>query len=33
MDERTIPQAIEDAAKAEPTRGFRFIPETGVPGF
>ena len=30
---RTIPQAIEDAAKAEPTRGFRFVPETGVPGF
>jgi fatty-acyl-CoA synthase len=33
MHERTIPQAIEDAAKAEPTRGFRFIPDTGVPGF
>src|SRR5258708_4981894 len=32
-DFRTIAQAIEDAAKAEPTRGFRFIPETGVPGF
>jgi acyl-CoA synthetase (AMP-forming)/AMP-acid ligase II len=30
---RTIPQAIEDAAAAEPTRGFRFVPETGVPGF
>lgn len=30
---RTIPQAIEDAAKAEPTRGLRFVPETGVPGF
>ena len=30
---RTISQAIEDAAKAEPTRGFRFVPETGVPGF
>src|SRR5579872_3720658 len=35
---RTIPQAIEDAAKAEGTvgstfRGFRFVPETGVPGF
>jgi fatty-acyl-CoA synthase len=30
---RTIVQAIEDAAKAEPTRGFRFVPETGVPGF
>jgi acyl-CoA synthetase (AMP-forming)/AMP-acid ligase II len=33
MHERTIPQAIEDAAKAEPTRGFRFIPDTGVAGF
>ena len=33
MPFRTIPQAIEDAAKAEPTRGFRFVPETGVPGF
>jgi fatty-acyl-CoA synthase len=30
---RTLCQAIEDAAKAEPTRGYRFIPETGVPGF
>ncbi|MGD0677472.1 MAG: fatty acyl-AMP ligase [Polyangiaceae bacterium] len=30
---RTIPQAIEDAAKAEPTRGLRFVPEAGVPGF
>ncbi len=30
---RTIPRAIEDAAKAEPTRGFRFVPESGVPGF
>jgi acyl-CoA synthetase (AMP-forming)/AMP-acid ligase II len=30
---RTIAQAIEDAAKAEPTKGFRFVPETGVPGF
>jgi fatty-acyl-CoA synthase len=28
---RTIAQAIEDAAKSAPTRGFRFIPETGVP--
>jgi fatty-acyl-CoA synthase len=27
---RTIAQAIEDAAKTDPTRGFRFIPETGV---
>jgi len=27
---RTIAQAIEDAAKTDPTRGFRFIPETGI---
>jgi fatty-acyl-CoA synthase len=33
MAPRTIPQAIEEAAKAEPTRGYRFVPETGVPGF
>jgi len=33
MPIRTIPQAIEDAAKAEPSRGFRFVLETGVPGF
>jgi fatty-acyl-CoA synthase len=33
MPFRTIPQAIEDAAKAEPTRAFRFVPEAGVPGF
>jgi fatty-acyl-CoA synthase len=33
MQPRTLPQAIEDAAKADPSRGFRFIPETGVPGF
>ena len=33
MQPRTIPQAIEDAAKADATRGFRFVPETGVPGF
>jgi fatty-acyl-CoA synthase len=32
MDLRTIPQAIDDAAKAEPTRGFRFVPEAGAPG-
>jgi fatty-acyl-CoA synthase len=32
MHLRTIPQAIEDAAKAEPTRGYRFVPETGVAG-
>jgi acyl-CoA synthetase (AMP-forming)/AMP-acid ligase II len=28
---QTIAQAIEEAAKSAPTRGFRFIPETGVP--
>jgi acyl-CoA synthetase (AMP-forming)/AMP-acid ligase II len=28
---RTIAQAIEDAAKTDPTRGFRFVPETGIP--
>jgi fatty-acyl-CoA synthase len=33
MPPRTIIQAIEDAAKAEPHRGFRFVPDTGVPGF
>jgi acyl-CoA synthetase (AMP-forming)/AMP-acid ligase II len=33
MPPRTICQAIEDAAKAEPTRGFRFFPETGIVGF
>jgi acyl-CoA synthetase (AMP-forming)/AMP-acid ligase II len=33
MAPRTICQAIEDAAKVEPTRGFRFFPETGIPGF
>jgi fatty-acyl-CoA synthase len=33
MSPRTICQAIEDAAKAEPTRGFRFFPETGIVGF
>ncbi len=33
MQVRTIPEAIEDAAKAEPTRGYRFVPEAGVPGF
>jgi fatty-acyl-CoA synthase len=27
---RTIAQAIEDAAKADPTRGFRFVPEAGL---
>src|SRR5271170_1843329 len=33
MPPRTIVQAIEDAAATEPNRGFRFVPETGVPGF
>ena len=33
MPFRTICQAIEDASKAEPTRGYRFIPDTGVPGY
>ncbi len=31
--QRTIVQAIEDAAKAEPTRGFRFFSDAGIPGF
>src|ERR1700722_9925526 len=30
---RTIVQAIEDAGKAEPSRGFRFLPASGAPGF
>jgi fatty-acyl-CoA synthase len=30
---RTIPQAIEDAARADPTLGLRFVPDAGVPGF
>jgi fatty-acyl-CoA synthase len=29
----TLVAAIEDAAKADPTLGFRFVPEEGVPGF
>jgi fatty-acyl-CoA synthase len=33
MPPRTIIQAIEDAAKSEPTRGFRFVADTGVPGY
>src|SRR5437879_12584932 len=33
MAMRTISQAIEDAAKAEAERGFRFVPEPGVSGF
>ena len=28
---RTLAQYIEDAAKSDPTRGFRFIPEDGSP--
>ncbi len=30
---RTIAQAIEDAAKADPTRGYRFFGDAGIPGF
>jgi fatty-acyl-CoA synthase len=30
---QTLAAAIEDAAKADPTVGFRFISEDGVPGF
>lgn len=30
---RTLAAAIEDAAKADPTLGFRFVSEEGVPGF
>src|SRR3984957_10505874 len=30
---RTTPPAIEDAAKADPTRGFRFFSDSGIPGF
>ncbi|MDB5213366.1 MAG: Non-ribosomal peptide synthase, partial [Myxococcaceae bacterium] len=39
MTARTFPSfptfgaALEDAAKADPTLGFRFISEDGVPGF
>jgi fatty-acyl-CoA synthase len=29
----TLAAAIEDAAKADPTHGFRFISDAGVPGF
>src|SRR5262245_30133461 len=29
----TLAAAIEDAAKADPTVGFRFVSEDGVPGF
>src|SRR5215472_12442720 len=27
---RTLAQAVEDAAKADPTRGFRFVPDEGL---
>src|SRR5579871_1773683 len=30
---RTIAAAIEDAAKADPTRGLRFFGDAGIPGF
>src|ERR1700734_287772 len=33
MPFRTLSQAIEDAANAAPTRGYTFVPDTGVPGF
>ena len=29
----TLAAAIEDAAKADPTLGFRFVADAGVPGF
>jgi fatty-acyl-CoA synthase len=32
VDLVTLAQAVEDAAKSDPTRGFRFISEEGVPG-
>ncbi|MEO8800880.1 MAG: class I adenylate-forming enzyme family protein, partial [Polyangiaceae bacterium] len=28
----TLPQCIEEAAKAAPAHGFRFVPEAGIPG-
>jgi len=31
LSPRTVAQAVEDAAKADPTRGFRFVPESAVP--
>lgn len=30
---KTLAHAIEDAAKVDPSRGFRFVSEAGVPGF
>ena len=33
MPFRTIPQAIEDAARGAPTHCIRFVPDAGVPGF
>jgi fatty-acyl-CoA synthase len=32
LSPRTVAQAVEDAAKADPTRGFRFVPESFAPG-
>jgi acyl-CoA synthetase (AMP-forming)/AMP-acid ligase II len=32
LSPRTVAQAVEDAAKADPTRGFRFVPEAFAPG-
>ncbi len=32
-DHPTLAAAIEDAAKADPTLGFRFVSDDGVPGF
>ncbi len=33
LSPRTIAQAIEDAASADPTRGYRFFADSGIPGF
>ena len=30
---KTLSQAVEDAGKVDPSRGFRFVSELGVPGF
>ena len=32
-DPKTLASAIEEAAKADPTVGFRFVSDDGVPGF
>ena len=29
----TLVQALEGAASADPSRGFRFVSDAGVPGF